>query len=279
MEQAKIANSAYLQIIIRITLITIAVTLVALTWGPYSLLAGEPVGDVLTLAEGGGLPAVASLPENDRFLVVWDMGLTLIDGTSLRARFFDSAGRPVGPEFPPTSPRQRAGIPSVTANPRDGEYLVAWWDFRENVADIYGQRLASDGSFIGEAFLIAQASNFENWPPAVAYNPILNEYLVVWYQIRGEPEESSIYGQRVSAAGSLIGDVILIGDEGTPEVRPAVAANSASGEYLTVWSLIGPELEATLFGQRLTAAGGTSWRGHLHRSGRQTGADGQPRQR
>lgn len=238
-----------------IALITVLLAVVALAWGPRLLVAGEPVGDVVTLAYGGGLPAAASLPGGDSFLVVWDMGLTLVDGASLRARFVDRSGQPAGPEFAPITPRGRAGIPSITANPAAGEFLVTWWDFRENLADIYGQRLASDGSLIGEAFLIVQASNFENWPPAVAYNPGSDEYLVVWYEIRGEPAESSIYGQRVSAEGSLVGEVILIGDQGTPEVRPALAANRVSGQYLVVWSLIGPGLEANLLGQRLTATG------------------------
>jgi hypothetical protein len=183
------------------------------------------------------------------------MGLTLVDGASLRARFIDSTGQPVGSEFAPIGPRERAGIPSVTANPEAGEFLVTWWDFRENLGDIFGQRLAGDGSLIGEDFLIVQASNFENWPPAVAYNPSSDEYLVVWYEIRGEPGESSIYGQRASAAGSLVGNVILIGDQGSPEVRPAIAANSDTGEYLVVWSLIDPGLQANLLGQRLTATG------------------------
>jgi hypothetical protein len=239
----------------RIALIALGVALVALTWGPHLLIAGEPVGEVLTLAQGGGLPAAASLPESDRFLVVWDMGLTLVDGASLRARFVDSSGQPVGSEFTPIGPRERAGIPSLTANPEAREFLVTWWDFRENLGDIFGQRLAEDGSLIGDDFLIVQASNFENWPPAVAYNPNSDEYLVVWYEIRGELGESSIYGQRVSAAGSLVGNVILIGDQGSPEVRPAIAANGATGDYLVVWSLIDPDLQANLLGQRLTATG------------------------
>lgn len=238
--------------VIRIALVVIAIALGVLAWKTYPLMAGEPVGDVLTLAQGGGLPAVASLPGSDRFLLVWDMGLTLIDDTSLRARFVDSAGQPVGPEFPPVPPGSQRGIPSVTANPAAGEFLVTWWDFRETTADIYGQRLAGDGSLIGEAFLIAQANNFENWPPAVAYNPVSGEYLIVWYQIHGEQAESSVFGQRVSNDGDLVGETFLISTQGTPEVRPSVAASSNSGQYLVVWTLLGPGLDATLLGQRLT---------------------------
>ncbi len=214
-----------------------------------------PFGDVFTVAQGASLPAVASLPGSDRFLAVWDMGLTTVDGTHLRARFVSNTGQPIGPEFAPTSPGGQQHIPSVTANPTAGEFLVSWWDFREPPGAIYGQRLAADGRLIGDDFLIARAANFENWPPAVAYNPVSGEYLAVWYEDRGEAGGSNIYGQRVSAGGAPIGSVFTINDEGTPQVRPAAAASSATGEYLAVWSLIGPELSRNLYGQRLTGSG------------------------
>lgn len=242
--------------LLRITLITMVVAITVLAWSPRMLVAGEPVGGVFTITRGGGLPALASLPGSDRFLVVWDMGLVTLDGTSLRARFVDSAGQFVGPDFAPTAPGGRRGIPSVTANPVAEEFLVSWWDARpDRLGDIYGQRLDAEGHLVGEEIFFAHAANFENWPPAVAHNPVSDEYLVVWYEDRGEPGESNIYGQRLASNGDLIGGVFLINDEGTPQVRPAVAANSGNGEYLVVWSLIGPDLSANLLGQRLTAAG------------------------
>ena len=248
------------------------------TWGPLPLILGEPpihalaatghdavhvatangvwhyseapLDNVFTIAQGASLPAVASLPGSDRFLVVWDMGLVAMDGTHLRARFVSGTGQLRGSEFAPTSPGAgKQGIPSVTANPTAAEFLVTWWDGREQWGDIYGQRLAADGSLTGQDFLIAHAANFENWPPAVAYNPVSDEYLVVWYEDRGEAGGTNIYGQRVSADGNLVGGVLTINDEGTPQVRPAVAASSATGEYLVVWSLRGH------YGQRLTSTG------------------------
>jgi hypothetical protein len=210
---------------------------------------GPPPAGAFTLARGGGLPAVAALPGSDRFLVVWDTG------PGLRARFVDTAGRFASSEFPPTAGGGQAGIPALTANPASGEFLVTWWDFRAGPGDIFGQRLAADGSLIGGEFLIAQAANFENWPPAVAYLPTANEYLVVWYQEQDETGDLNIYGQRISAAGARIGDVLLINSQGTPQVRPAVAANSAAGEYLVVWSLIGPGPQGEILGQRLAADG------------------------
>ncbi len=242
--------------IFRIKLIMmVLVGITAMTWNPGVLMAGEPVGEVFTLARGAFLPAVVSLPGSDRFLVVWDMGLVSMDGSHLRAQFVDSAGQPLGPDFAPTSPGPgKQGIPSLTANPEAGEFLVTWWDTREQAGDIYGQRLDANGRLIGKDFLIAHAANFENWPPAVACNPWANEYLVVWYQDRGEPGGTSIYGQRVSEEGFPVGDVLLVNSEGS-QVRPAVAANTATGEYLVVWSNVESGLSLELFGQRLRSNG------------------------
>lgn len=242
--------------LLQIAIVLLIITLALIGRNPGFLTAGQPVGETLTLARGGGLPAVASLPDSGRFLLVWDMGLTTIDGTSLRARFVDALGQPIGEEFAPTSPGGRRGIPSLAANPNAGEFLLTWWDARtDKLGDIYGQRLDTDGRRIGDEFLIAEASNFENWPPAVAYNPVSEEYLVVWYDIRGEPQESSIYARRVTRYGSTIGDVLRIKDQGPTEVRPAVAAHHRTGVYLVVWPRIGEGLEAVLLAQRLTERG------------------------
>ena len=216
------------------------------------LLAGEPVGDAFVVAEGGGLPAVATLPGQDRFLVVWDTERVSQDGSSLRAKFVDSRGTTIEAEFAATSPGGVQHIPAATANPSANEYLITWWDFRARQGDIYGQRISADGALLGQDFLIAQAANFENWPPAVAFNATANEYLVVWYEDRGEPGQSNIYGRRVSAAGLPLGQVFLVANEGL-QVRPAVAVDNQSGAYLVTWSRLEP---ATIFGQRLNSQAG-----------------------
>jgi hypothetical protein len=207
-----------------------------------------PPGGAFTLAAGGGLPAVASLPGSDRFLVVWDIGL------SLRARFVSGSGQPLGAEFSPIASSGRQGIPALTANPAAGEFLVTWWDFRGGTGDIFGQRLTAEGAAAGGEFLIAHATNMENWPPAVAYNPRTNEYLVAWYQDRDEPGGSNIYGQRLAADGSLVGDIFAINREGL-QARPAVVANETTGEYLAVWSRLDLGLGGALYGQQLGTNG------------------------
>ena len=115
---------------------------------------------------------------------------------------------------------------------------------------------------------------FRAFHPAVAYNSMDNEYLVVW---EGEDDtaplvdgEFEIFGQRINAAtGAEIGTDFRISDMGDdsetdPNIRndfiaanPAVAYNSMDNEYLVVWDgdddtapLVDNEKE--IFGQRLS---------------------------
>jgi hypothetical protein len=108
---------------------------------------------------------------------------------------------------------------------------------------------------------------------AVAYDPIDNQYLVVW---EGDGDAAGlgdgqfeIFGQRIDAAtGVEIGanDFRLsdMGPDGNPDfdaTSPAVAFNPANREYLVVWTgddLSGPLAngESEIFGQRIDAGTG-----------------------
>ncbi len=70
--------------------------------------------------------------------------------------------------------------PQIAYNPDDDEYLVVWQDYR-NSADwnIYGQRVAADGSLLGTNLAINTTATTHQTTPHVAYGA--NEYLVVWH--------------------------------------------------------------------------------------------------
>jgi hypothetical protein len=113
-------------------------------------------------------------------------------------------------------------------------------------------------------------AKLDAFAPAAAYNPLSNEYLVVWY---ADPEtgpldddEYEIFGQCIDAAtGAEVGQddfrISDMGEDGRPRFgafRPAVAYNSNHNEYLVVWygddgtgELQDDEYE--IWGQRLDA--------------------------
>jgi hypothetical protein len=96
--------------------------------------------------------------------------------------------------------------------------------------------------------------------PAVVWNPIAREYLVVWEDWRDlSSRGSDIYGQRVSAGGSLLGPNFRIsgGAADGSDRDPAVVWNQTANEYLVVWD-DGRDLYvrgSDIYGQRVDAGG------------------------
>jgi len=174
--------------------------------------------------------------------------------------------------------------PDVAYNSTDNEYLVVWYgDDNENGMvddefEIFGQLVdAATGQEIGGDVRLSNMgpdgdTHYYASQPAVAYNSVNNEYMVVWsgsdHTGALVAEEYEIYGQRVDAAtGQRMGDDVRLsnmGSDGNPDYDAnfaAIAYNSTENEYLVVWSgdddtgaLV--EGENEIFGQRVDAATG-----------------------
>jgi uncharacterized repeat protein (TIGR01451 family) len=122
-------------------------------------------------------------------------------------------------------------------------------------------------SFMGP---VGDTSFAAAWP-SIAFNPITNEYLVVWHaddntdgMVDGERE---IFGQRIQASdGSLVGSRIRIstmGVDGSAVYQaslPAVTYNSQDNEFFVVWQSDDDaegmaDNEEEIYGQRLSPMG------------------------
>jgi hypothetical protein len=173
--------------------------------------------------------------------------------------------------------------PAVAYNSAGNEYMVVW-EGEDNTGalaneehEIFGQRVSATGAEIGTDLRLSDMGpdgdvNYDAWDPAVAYDSVDNEYLVVW---AGDDDtgglvydEDEIFGQRVNAAtGGEIGTDLRLSDMGPDGSKyydardPAVAYDSADNEYLVVWAsdddtspLVDEEFE--IFGQLVDAATG-----------------------
>ncbi len=175
--------------------------------------------------------------------------------------------------------------PAVAYNSTNNEYLVVWQSgdtdtlgISAGETEIFGQRLnAATGAEMGtNDFRISDigvdgVAGADARSPAVAYNPTINEYLVVWHG-DGEPglanNETEIYGQRLDAStGDEVGTndfrISVTGpdnDAGFVAMTADVAYNSTDEEYLVVWyanrGMTGVFSDREIFGQRLIAATG-----------------------
>jgi hypothetical protein len=166
------------------------------------------------------------------------------------------------------------GLAAVAYNSTADEYLVVWIGDDPGGAkvndewEIYGQRLdALTGAEVGaNDFRISDMGTdgdtaFGAEPPAVAYNPNADEYLVVWWGDDAIDGDLQIFGQRLDAStGVEVGtNDFRIGDTGpNGGAWPAVAYNPSADEYLVVWNGggPGPDPEWEIYGQRLDGSTG-----------------------
>ena len=149
---------------------------------------------------------------------------------------------------------------AIAYNSQTDQYLVVWedhhWGFGTDW-DIYGQRVAADGSTVGGGVGISYEGSNHRLAPAVAYNPVLNEFLVVW-EYEFSATDHDIYGQRVANDGTLIGAQIAIATPSDLDGHPAIAFNAADEEYLVVWERrVGSDefAQHDVYGQRLSITG------------------------
>jgi hypothetical protein len=107
---------------------------------------------------------------------------------------------------------------------------------------------------IGGNFLISAIANSGRDSPAVAWNAIANEYLIVWVQ--DNPNSSrAIYGRRVTANGTLLGGDLAIATPGSYAWPPTIAWNSEANEFLVIWSDERSGSSFDIYGQRIGANG------------------------
>jgi hypothetical protein len=217
-------------------------------------------------------PSVAYNQKNDEYLVVWrgrddQPGMTP-DGTEIFGQRIDAAtGVEVGDNdfmistmggLGNPDPYYSARMPDVAYNPEANEYLVVWSGSHNSKGqlgreyEIFGQLL--DGETvdpIGNAFLISDACGLGNyncmaWSPAVAYNTVDHEYMVVWTADDEDAllsyTEHEIFGQRLTSTGAEIGvndfRISYMGGTGDPEydaIEADITYNPDVNEFLVVW--------------------------------------------
>ncbi len=242
------------------------------------------MGDVTVLdAAGDTLPARLEVGQSRTRLVV--------DGAALATAAYPVV---VDPELgsndyritdmgPDSDPDYDAFDPAVAYNNLNNTYLVVWQgdDFTgslvEGEYEIFGQVLSgSTGSQTGYSDVrISFAGgtgdpNYNAIDPAVAFNSVYNQFLVVWSQdtdtdglVDGEFE---IWGQVVDPAIFPLDDAFRIstmgpdGDSAYDANRPAVTYNPMADEFLVVWDgdtntggLVNDELE--IWAQRVYSTG------------------------
>jgi hypothetical protein len=132
-------------------------------------------------------------------------------------------------------------------------YFASWEDNRSGSHDIYGTRIATDGSVL-DALGVAISSSADNeWSAVVAFGGA--SYLVAWHDDRFG--FTDIYGARVGTDGGVLDpDGVVISTAAYHQKRPAVAFDGTN--YLVVWHDGRPGGDPNfwdIYGARVDAAG------------------------
>ena len=124
-------------------------------------------------------------------------------------------------------------IPQIATNQSSGESLVVWLASNNSGNFILGRLMTDTGKPKGKALKLVPTAIWV-FDPALAYNPTLNEYLLVWDD-RPDNADRHILGQRLDPSGKPIGKTIDIFKTGI-NWYPRVAFNPVTGGYNVVWS-------------------------------------------
>ena len=184
--------------------------------------------------DGNHEPAIAHNPNHNEYLVVWwnDRGVT----RDIYARRVAADGTVLSWFSVISTPNQWNWLPDVAYSPQQDEYLIVFTR-KESTTDynIYARRVAWNGSWISADIPIRTVAGMQ-WYPAVAYNIVDNEFLVV-YENDWSNTLRDIDAQRVRGQdGALKSWRNIATAPGAIRRLPAVAYNEGRNEYLIAYT-------------------------------------------
>jgi hypothetical protein len=197
-------------------------------------------------------PAAVYNSYNHQTLVVWHRH----NGSSffIEGRLLDSAGKPIGSG--PTifaSGQTPVYQPAVAYNAFDKQYLVVWMrntNLDGKTYEIWGKVLNPNLTESRSEFqVIAPSANHSLWSPRVAWNRIMNEYMIVQnsYEISAWPAlvPDSIIQETLISNGDPVGHIVVIYNTPSNLIYPSqvdlvYADDVDHGKFMWVWSQVKP---------------------------------------
>lgn len=197
-------------------------------------------------------PGVAHHTGTNEYLVEWADNYAHIQ-VDIQAQRIQTSRALVGSLLTISAGCKGQENPRIAFGKKSAQYLAVWQDFRSGADyDLYGRMIAANGTLPGAEFAISTAGTLVG-DPDVIYNPVRDEFLIAWQDIRNGYE---VYARRLSGAGIPLGAEFLIsrdtstGSEGSARL----AYNPAADEYLVVWYAF-TSGSWNIYSQRLTGAG------------------------
>lgn len=167
---------------------------------------------------------VAVLTNSTFVAVFMDNSKTGADtsGTAIRARLFNSAGVPFGPDFVVnTTTAGDQNVPKVTALP-DGGFVVTWVHNANVDASIRAQVFNEDATLRGPEIVVNTKMDGQQFDPAIVALPSGN-FVIAWTDFTGTQADAR--AQMFAASGAKIGDEFVAHIQTAEyQSRPALTA-------------------------------------------------------
>ena len=189
--------------------------------------------------------------DGTNFLVVWEDNRY---GTyDIWGRFVTTSGTLSGARFAISSAALDQNRPYVQYE--GSQYLVVWNDGRNGNLDIYGQLISTTGATIGGDIAVSTAAGTQD-RPGIGFDG--TDYFVVWSDYRSGTQ-AEVYGQKITSAGVLTGDPVIISSTGAADKRTRQVLSNGTDSYLVVWCDCDPMLtNRSVRGQFVTYSGALS---------------------
>ena len=177
-------------------------------------------------------PKVDYSPVNNKYLVVWEDW----QADDIYGRLVNANGTTSGASFPIAAAAEYQWNADLAYGSNADQYLVVFDDDRivPGDKDINGQFINSDGTLSGANFTVSGPSS-DQLLPAVAYNSLDNQFLVVWQDDRNAASDDDIYGRVINANGTYDGQDFPISTAGPDQDDVDIAYASSANLFLVVW--------------------------------------------
>jgi len=197
--------------------------------------------------------AIARSPSTGQFLVAYqDDRNTAVSAFDIYAQRLDAGAALLGPEMVVSEAQGNQTTPIIAAGESPDVYWVVWEDKRTADYDVYGQRIAWNGTLLQSDFAIS-AQRLWQYAPTVAYDWEHDQYLAVW--IDDSSFSGEVYGQRLSSGGLPLEAPWAIEADGQEHTSPEVAYSSDADCFVAVWKHMLGDDESILEGRRIPPAG------------------------
>ncbi|MEA2708401.1 MAG: hypothetical protein QOF78_1002 [Phycisphaerales bacterium] len=199
-------------------------------------------------------PSVA-IDSGGNFLVAWQSNGQDGGGWGVYAQRYASTGAAQGVEFRVNSTTSGDQTQPVAARAAGGAFVIAW----TSSDNVHAQRFSATGVAQGSEFVVNQNTSKSDNSPAIAMDSAGN-FVVAWNSNNQDPsgKSYSIFAQRYSAAGALLGNNFLVNTPSAGNQRyPAIDLDD-DGDFVVTWSSDkGDNSGWGVYGQRYRSDGTT----------------------